>query len=542
MATRKRRGASVYTAEAVVMTLLVGLVFLGSLVGWFIGHYATPGHTKTVTVQSGQTAVQESSAITPAPAFSMDDLAALPTENWPTNGGSLSNERYSPLDQIDTGNIAQVKGVWLTHLQKSATAAKYSAETQPVVFDGVAYISTGQDDVFAISVDTGKILWKYTGNLDESISVVCCGWLNRGVALGEGKVFMGRLDGKFVALDQKTGKVVWQTTVMPWQKGYSITAAPLYIDGMVITGISGGEFGIRGRLTALDSKTGKLKWRFYTTEPGSWGKGDAYLHGGAPIWQTPSVDPKLGLLYFTTGNANPDNDGSKRPGKNLYASSFVALDVHTGKLRWYYQMVHHDIWDYDAPSPTVLFDVKIGGKTVHGIGEAEKTGWLYLLDRTNGKPLFPTPERPVPQSSQQKTYPTQPFPSYAPFVPHSLSNAQYEQLVKQVKAATKGKTSKVIRAKGMFPGYWRTPVAFTPGPQGGTNWQPSSYNPNTHMFYVCAQSGPTANTAETAQQAKQKPGGAHPTTLGSTLTVGGGFGSNVGTLSAIDATTGKIVW
>src|SRR4051812_18185833 len=486
------------------MTLIVGLIFAGVLVGWIIGHYATPGHTKTVTVAAGQTAVESSDSITASPAFSMDELAADPKENWPTNGGSTFNQRYSPLDQIDTGNISQVKGVWLTHLDKSATAAKYSAETQPVVYDGVIYISTGADDVFAISADTGKVIWKYTGDLDQTISTVCCGWLSRGVAIGEGKVYLGRLDGKLVALDQKTGKEVWTTTVMPWQKGYSITAAPLYLDGTVITGISGGEFGIRGRLTAYDASTGKLKWRFYTTEPGSWG-GKAYLHGGAPVWQTPSVDPKLGLLYFTTGNANPDNDGSKRPGKNLYAASFVALDVHTGKLRWYFQMVHHDIWDYDAPSPTILFDVTMGGRTVHGIGEAEKTGWLYLLDRTNGKPLFPTPETAVPQLAAQKTWPTQPMPSYAPVVPHEPSAQQYEQ-VQKAAAKAAGHPVKLIRAHQIYTPFWHTPVVITPGPQGGTNWQPSSYNRSTHMFYVCAQSGPSGYTAETEKPAKQKPG------------------------------------
>jgi quinohemoprotein ethanol dehydrogenase len=531
----------VYTAEALIMTLILGLIFLGGLTGWFIGHFATPGHTKTVTVAAGQTAVQQTTAITPAPAFSADDLAAMPTDSWITNGGSLSNERYSPLDQIDTGNVAQVKGVWMTHLDGSATAAKYSAESQPLVYDGVIYVPTGEDDVFAVSVDSGKILWKYTGDLDQTISVVCCGWESRGVALGDGLVFLGRLDGKLVALDQKTGKEVWTTTVEPWQKGYSITSAPLYIDGMVITGISGGEFGIRGRLTAYDAKTGKQRWRFWTTEPGSWG-GKGYRSGGAPIWQTPSVDPKLGLLYFTTGNANPDNDGSKRPGKNLYAASFVALDVQTGKLKWYFQMVHHDIWDYDAPSPTILFDVKIGGTMRHGIGEASKTGWLYLLDRTNGKPLFPIPEKPVPQLAAQKTYPTQPIPSYAPYVPHSLTDAQYEQLVKQVQSAAKGKRKvTVVRAKAMYTPFWHTPVAFTPGPQGGTNWQPSSYNPNTHMFYVCGQGGPTANTAGTTKPAKQKSTVAHDT-IGSTLTIAGGFGSNVGYFTAIDATTGKIAW
>jgi quinohemoprotein ethanol dehydrogenase len=541
VAPGKRRDLAVYTAEAVMMLLVGGLVAAGVFVGWIIGHYATPGHTKTVTVAAGQTAVQKQAAIVAAPAFSAADLARDPVENWPTNGGSTLNQRYSPLKQIDTGNISQVKGVWLTHLDGSALAAKYSGESQPLEFDGVIYVPTGQDDVFALSADTGKIIWKYTGNLDQTISTVCCGWESRGVALGEGNVYLGRIDGSVVALNQKTGKQVWKTTIEPWQKGYSITAAPLYVDGMVISGISGGEFGIRGRLTALDAKTGKVKWRFYTTAPGSWG-GNAYLHGGAPVWQTPSVDPTLGLLYFTTGNANPDNDGSKRPGKNLYAASFVALDLHTGKLKWYYQMVHHDIWDYDAPSPTVLFDATIGGKTVHGIGEAEKTGWLYLLDRATGKPLFPTPEKPVPQNANQKTYPTQPFPSYAPFVPHSLSNTQYTQLVKQVQAAAKGKKHvTVLRAKGIYTPYWKTPTALTPGPQGGTNWQPSSYNPNTHMFYVCAQSGPTANTAETAAPAKQKSAAAQDT-IGSTLTIGGGFGSNVGTFTAIDATTGKIVW
>ncbi|HET8528291.1 MAG TPA: PQQ-binding-like beta-propeller repeat protein [Gaiellaceae bacterium] len=523
------------------MTLIAGLIFAGVFVGWIIGHYATPGHTKTVTVSAGQTAVQQTSAITPAPAFSTADLAAAPTDNWITNGGSLMNQRYSPLDQIDTGNVSKVKGVWMTHLDGSAMAAKYSAESQPLVYDGVIYVPTGEDDVFAVSADTGKIIWKYKGGLDQTISVVCCGWESRGVALGEGMVFLGKLDGSLVALDQKTGKQVWRTVVEPWQKGYSITAAPLYVDGMVITGVSGGEFGIRGRLTAYDAKTGKLKWRFWTTEPGSWG-GKGYLSGGAPIWQTPSVDPKLGLLYFTTGNANPDNDGSKRPGKNLYAASFVALDVHTGKLKWYYQMVHHDIWDYDAPSPTVLFDAKINGTMRHGIGEPSKTGWLYLLDRTNGKPLFPIPEKPVPQDKNQRTYATQPIPSYAPFVPHSLTNAQYGQLVKQVRAASKGKKKvTVLRAKDIYTPFWHTPVAFTPGPQGGTNWQPSSYNPGTHMFYVCAQSGPNVSTADTAKPAKQKSSVAQDT-IGSTLTIAGGFGSNTGYFTAIDATTGKIAW
>jgi quinohemoprotein ethanol dehydrogenase len=481
----------------------------------------------------------DTSPSTTAPAFTADQLAADPTDNWITNGGSLSNQRYSPLDSIDTTNVAQLKGVWHVHLKGSALAAKYSAESQPLVYNGTIYVPTGEDDVFAVDAATGKIKWEHKGNLDPSISVVCCGWVSRGVALGDGKVYLGKLNGDLVALDQETGKLVWSTTVMPWQKGYSITSAPLYYDGMVITGVSGGEFGIRGRVTAFDAKTGKEVWRFYTTEPGSWG-GDAYLHGGAPVWQTPSVDPQLGLLYFSTGNASPDNDGSKRPGKNLYSASIVAVDAKTGTLRWYYQMVHHDIWDYDAPSPTVLFDATIGGKLRHGIGEAEKTGWLYLLDRETGKPLLPIPEQRVPQNANQKTWPTQPTPSYPPFVPHAPSDEQYAQVLKAAEQAA-GHPVKAIRATEMYTPYWQTPVVYTPGPQGGTNWQPSSYNPKTGMFYVCAQSGPVMSTAETGSTPTTKNGVAQ-TQIGSTLTVSGGFGSNTGYFTAIDAATGRIAW
>jgi alcohol dehydrogenase (cytochrome c) len=546
-----RRRIADYTAEATLMVLVLALIFAGAFVGWVVGHYTTLGSsTKTVTAAAGGgAATGPTAAITPAPAFSTSELAADPTNDWITNGGSLLNQRYSPLSEITTANISGLKGVWMTHL-KSGLAAKYSAESQPLEYNGVIYIPTGQDDVFAVDATTGKILWKHPGNLNQTISTVCCGWESRGVALGDGKVYIGRLDGKLEAYNQTTGKTVWSTTVLPWQQGYTITNAPLYINGMVITGVSGGEFGIRGRITAYDAATGKEKWRFYTIAgPGQTGwetwphTNTAYQHGGAPVWQTPSVDPKLGLLYFTTGNAGPDNNGSTRAGDNLFTASMVALDLNTGALKWYYQMVHHDIWDYDAPSPTILFDTTIGGKAVHGIGEAEKTGWVYLLDRETGKPLFPSPEKPVPQSPDQKTAATQPFPSYAPVVPHAISTSQYNAVVKAVQAATKtaaAKTVKVIRAKDIYAPYWKTPVAFTPGPQGGTNWQPSSYNPNTHLFYVCAQSGPVAATASTGKPAKQK--GVTPVTLGSTLAVAGGFGTNLGTFSAVDVTTGKIVW
>ncbi|MDX6365840.1 MAG: quinohemoprotein ethanol dehydrogenase, partial [Nocardioidaceae bacterium] len=509
----------------------------------------------TSTTSNAQRA-EPATATSRAPAFSLAQLAAPPADDWITNGGSLLNQRYSPLADITTKNVSSLKGVWLTHLRNSAVAAKYSAESQPLEYKGVIYVPTGADDVFAVSVETGRVLWQYKANLDRTISTACCGWESRGVALGDGKVYIGQLDGELVALDQRTGRRVWSTQVADWRKGYTITSAPLYVAGRVITGLSGGEFGIRGRVTAFDARTGKEAWRFYTIPgPGQKGHdtwpaaGNAWKHGGAPVWQTPSVDPKLGLLYFSTGNAGPDNDGSARAGDNLFAASIVALDVKTGKYRWHYQMVHHDIWDYDAPSPTVLFDARVKGRMVHGIGEAEKTGWLYLLDRSNGKPIFPIPEKPVPQEPRQKTSRTQPIPSYPPYVPHVPSRTQVASVRKALKAAAKnGKTPKVIIAKTMYTPYWKTVTILTPGPQGGTNWQPSSYSPQTHMFYVCAQSGITGNTARTEKPAKQKEIAAKQkqrvaqTTLGSTLTVGGGFGENVGTFTAIDATTGRIAW
>jgi alcohol dehydrogenase (cytochrome c) len=366
--------------------LFAALLIPAGVVGWAIGRDSGDA-ARTVTISEAQALDAERAAIEPAPAFSTDDLAAEPTDQWITNGGSTMNERYSPLDQISTDNVADLKGVWRTHLRDSGTAAKYSAEGQPLVYDGVVYVPTGADDVFAVSVDSGKILWEYQAKLDQKINTVCCGWLSRGVALGDGKVYIGQLDGQLVALDQRTGKVAWKTEVGSWRKGFTLTHAPLYYDGMVIVGGSGGEFSIRGRVQAYDATTGKLKWRFHTIPgPGEVGHdtwpsdNDAWKHGGAPVWQTPAVDPELGLLYFSTGNASPDLDGSKRAGDNLFAASIVAVDAHTGKYRWHYQQVHHDIWDYDGPSPVVLFDLD-GTK---GIAQASKTGWLYLLDRATG--------------------------------------------------------------------------------------------------------------------------------------------------------------
>ncbi len=521
------------------MVLVIGLIFAGAFVGWVVGHYVGSSGTKTVTVSASGTSATGSEEITKAPNFSASDLSALPDADWPTVGGSLMNERYSPLDKIDTSNVSQLKGVWRTHLG-SGLAAKYSAESQPVVYKGVIYITSGEDDAYAVSVATGKILWEYTSGISQEISTVCCGWDNRGVAIGDGRVYLGQLDGRVVALDQQTGRPLWKRRLVKWQLGQTITAAPTYVDGKNYIGVVGAEYGTRAFLQALDAATGKPVWRWYTTpapgEPGgnSWPSGSKeYLRGGGSIWQAPAVDPKLGLLYVSTGNAGSDWFGGQRPGKNLYAASIVALDLKTGKLKWYFQQVHHDIWDYDSASPVVLFNAD--GK--QGIAQASKTGWLYMLDRATGKPLYGIKETPVPQDAAQKSWPTQPIPANSAFTPHGTPPEKDVQRVLKEAVGPLKKVPKVIAKHAFTPPPPGKLLIYGNGPQGGVNWQPVSYNENTKMIYVC--SSVTWVGFEAANTPYPGPGKSYTGAAGS---AGVAWPEGTGTFTAIDATSGKVVW
>ena len=236
------------------------------------------------------------------------------------------------------------------------------------------------------------------------------------------------------------------------RSGFSITSAPLYYDGKVYVGGSGGEYGIRGRLTALNAKTGKEEWRFYTTpapsEPGgdTWPKGtDAYKHGGASLWNTPTVNPETGMLYFSTSNASPWV-GDERPGENLFTASIVALDAETGEYKWHYQQVHHDLWDFDSPSPTVLFEGEMNGEMREGVGEPSKTGWVYLVDQKTGKPIYPIPEVKVPQDPSQNTWPTQPEPTMEPFSPIEATPEAVETPKKRSPRARRNRRSSAPRS------------------------------------------------------------------------------------------------
>jgi alcohol dehydrogenase (cytochrome c) len=471
-------------------------------------------------------------AQSPAADFSPEALTSLPRANWPTNGGNLYNQRYSPLTELDRSNVNALKGVWRTHLRGSGLGAQYSGSAQPVVYDGVVYVITGANDVFALSVDSGEILWQYSANIDPDITSVCCGWTSRGVALSEDKIFIGRLDARLVAIDRLSGEPVWDVQAELWEENFSITSAPLYFDGMVITGFAGADRGTRGRVKAFDAGDGSLLWTFYTI-PGPGERGhetwpednDAWKYGGAAVWQTPAADPDLGLLYFSTGNAGPNYNGAARAGDNLFTVSIVAIEAQTGKYRWHFQQVRHDIWDYDASNPVVLMDLVIDGEVRKAIVEVGKTGFAYILDRETGEPIIGIDVLPVPQEPSQATAATQPFPRGDAIVPQHVEIApEGLDLVNQGSIFTP------------FLGDDR--VVVKPGAYGGANWPPSSFDPVRQLLYVCASSvigtywgGGEPEVALPAQGQRYVGGNAGFT--GSPRT---------GIFAALDATTNTLVW
>jgi alcohol dehydrogenase (cytochrome c) len=451
--------------------------------------------------------------------------------DWLTYGGSIYNQRFSTLDQINTTNVKGLKGAWMTRLG-SGRGSKYYFEADPIVVDGVMYIPTGNDDIFALDGKTGRKLWEYSSDIPQTNDLICCGWNNRGVAAGEGMIFSGQLDASFVALDQKTGKIVWRTQLDDYRDGYSITGATRYYDGLIFTGMSGAENGVRGRVYALDAKTGKEVWRFWTIPaPGEIGgdtwpspndpdpiKRDAYLHGGATVWQAISVDPELGMVYFTTGNAGPDYDGSVRPGDNLFSASVVALDYKTGKYKWHFQEAKHDIWDLDAPSPTVLYDQMYNGVMRKGMYQCGKTGWCYFLDRMTGEPLVGIVEKPVPQEPRNATAATQPFP---------VGDALMDQCPEPLPQ---------FPLQGcIFEPFWETPVLYRNTFGGGTQWSPTTYSPQTGYVYANAnQTNSTlARRLELFERGKRYTSGANVPAIGSTVS---------STFTALDSRNHKIVW
>jgi alcohol dehydrogenase (cytochrome c) len=439
------------------------------------------------------------------------------TLNWPFFGNDLANTRYQNVDQITPTNVAQLQPAWIFHT--GILDEHSSFEVSPIVIDGTMYITTGHDDVYALNAATGDELWGYHALQDGMPALsqiqLCCGQANRGVAVGDGKVFFGRFDDVLVALDSGTGKVLWRTTVVDFHQGFSITMAPQLVDGLVIVGVSGGEFEVRGQVVAYNASTGKEVWRFFTTLPGSTWAGNSWQTGGATLWNSPAVDPNLGLLYINTGNAAPDLNGIHRQGQNLYTASIVALDIFTGTVKWFFQETHHDIWDYDSAQPVVLFDLN----GTPALGHCSKNGNYYILNRATGRPIFPVTEVPVPSTmpAWQHAWPTQPRSSVEPLTPLSVQGNP--------------STLAGFPVKPEYTPPSQTEVAIEPGDDGGCEWPAAAFSPRTGDVYYGTRYEPT--TFQTAPN--------------NTTGIGSAFedipsAGNHGIFGATSTTTGKVVW
>ena len=304
--------------------------------------------------------------------------------------GTYDGQRYSLLDQITPDNAKNLELKWVF---QAHSLEKF--EATPLVVDGIMYVTEAPNHVFALDAKTGRTFWDYEYRPSRDARV-CCGSVNRGVAILGDTIFMGTIDGHLIAIDAKSGRPIWNIEVGDPKLGYAITHAPLVVKDKVIVGVAGGEYGIRGFIAAYDAATGKEAWRFYTVpgpgEPGrqTW-EGDSWQHGGAPAWITGSYDPSLNLVYWGAGNPGPDWNGDDRGGDNLYSDCAVALDADTGKLKWHFQFTPHDEFDYDAVQIPVLVDADWNGRPRKLMMWANRNGYFYVLDRENGKFLYRQP-------------------------------------------------------------------------------------------------------------------------------------------------------
>jgi len=442
----------------------------------------------------------------PAVTAAMLDGAASNAKDWLHSNGSYDNARYYAGNQINTGNVAKLKPAFTFQ-----TAVLESMETAPIVINGVMFLTTSYNHVYAVDAATGEEFWHYKHKMGP-ITTFCCGPNNRGVAIENDRMFMGTLDAKLVALDAKTGKLLWETQIADPEKGYSETMAPAVVDGKVIIGTNGGEYGIRGFVKAFDAKDGKLLWTFYTIpdkgHEGAWNPKDAtgrdmhrnidaekaalakdasfYQTLGGGVWMTPAVDKKTKTLFFVVGNPSPDLYGAIRPGDNLYTDSLVAIDLDKGTYKWHFQYVAHDVWDLDAVSPPILTQAKdSAGKMVDVVIHGGKTGHVYVHERNTGK-LIRFSEAMIPQENM-----------------------------------------------------WVLPTKegarMLPGANGGVEWSPMAINPKTRMAYAANLHQPmTYHVEETPY-----PGGK--------LWLGGAFKTipseqQWGRLVAVNLDTGKIAW
>lgn len=431
--------------------------------------------------------------------------AASDGNNFLHTNGDYTQTRYYPNRQINTTNVSKLRPAWIFQ-----TEVKESLETSPIVVNGVMYVTTSFNHVYALDARTGEELWHFKHKMGP-ITVFCCGPNNRGVAVYGDMVYMATLDAKLLALDSKTGKLIWETEIADPELGYSETMAPTVVNGKVLIGTNGGEYGIRGFLKAYDAKTGKEIWTFYTTAEnsvGSWAttdatgrdmhrdvaaekaalakSGDPYKTLGGGVWQNPAVDLETNRLYFVVGNPSPDLDGSLRPGDNLYTNSLVSVDLNTGKYVCHLQYIAHDVWDLDAVSPPVITNVRDkDGRIIKGVLHANKTGHIYVHN-ANDCSLVRFSEAMVPQENM-----------------------------------------------------WVLPTKdgarMLPGANGGVEWSPIALNPQLGLSYAINLHQPMTYHVESSPYPAGK------------LWLGGAFKvipaeEQWGNVTAVDYNTGKIRW
>ncbi|SNS55219.1 PQQ-dependent dehydrogenase, methanol/ethanol family [Noviherbaspirillum humi] len=436
----------------------------------------------------------------------MLDGAGKDAANWLHSNGSYAQTRFYPGKQINNTNVAKLRPAFVFQ-----TEVVESMETAPIVINGVMFLTTAFNHVYAIDAVTGEQFWHYKHKLGP-VTTFCCGPNNKGVAVSGDKLFMGTLDAKLVALDAKSGRKLWETEIEDPEKGYSETMAPTVIDDKVLIGTNGGEYGVRGFVKAFDVNSGKLLWTFYTIpetgHEGVWATKDAtgrdmkrdieaekaalaknkdfYKTLGGGVWMAPAVDRASKTVIFVVGNPSPDLYGAERPGDNLYTDSLVAIDLDSGKYKWHYQYIAHDVWDLDAVSPPILVDVKDkDGKMIPGVLHGGKTGHVYVHDRRDGK-LIRFSEAMVPQENMW-----------------ALPTPQGARML--------------------------------PGANGGVEWSPMAFHPAARLAYAVNLHQPMTYQVE----ASPYPGGK--------IWLGGAF-KNVpgeeqwGNVTAVNIDTGKIAW
>ncbi|HYM12391.1 MAG TPA: PQQ-dependent dehydrogenase, methanol/ethanol family, partial [Bryobacterales bacterium] len=445
----------------------------------------------------GNSAAAPLRASEPAAGLSFSDIVKPQPGDWPTYHGHLSGNRYSPLNEINTGNVARLAPRWIFTIPNARRL-----EVTPVVVDGVMYVTTA-NEAFALDARRGRQIWHYARPLTKGVIGDAAGAINRGVAVLGDRLFMVTDNAHLLALNRFSGELLWDVEMADYRQHYGATSAPLVVKDLVLSGTSGGDEGARGFVDAYKVSTGEHAWRFWTMPaPGeplaeTWG-GRAIEHGCTAAWLTGTYDPETNLIYWPTGNPCPDYNGDERKGDNLYSSSVLAIEPETGKLRWYYQFTPHDLHDWDATETPMLIDAEFHGRPRKLLAQANRNGFFYVLDRTNGELLLGQP-----------------------FV-HKLTWASG------------------IGADGrpkVLPGSEPTPggVKVCPSVEGASNWMSTAYNPSTGLFYVMALERCNIYTKSSAwwEPGKSFYGGG-------TRRVPGEAGEKI--LRAIDIQTGKIVW